>query len=255
VILVPQLLKAMVAGIAAGMAAPATLRFAAVGGAPVSPALLERSRSLGIPAFQGYGLSEAASVVSLNLPGHDRTGSVGRPLPHARVSLTEQGEVVVHSSGFLGYLGAAPRRQNTWPTGDLGYLDADGFLHLTGRRKTAYATAFGRNVAPEWVESELTAHPLIAQAAVFGEALPFNVAVLVPRGPVSAAEVATALRGVNACLPDYAQVRRWVIAGEPFTSGNGLTNGAGGVRREAVGAHFRARIEQLYEGADIDVVL
>ncbi len=255
VILVPQLLKAMAATVAAGAQVPRTLRFAAVGGAPISALLLEQSRSLGIPAYQGYGLSEAASVVSLNLPGRDRTGSVGRPLPHTTLSLSDDGEVLVHGGAFLGYLGDPPHPRNAWPTGDLGYLDGDGFLYLTGRRKTAYATAFGRNVAPEWVECELTSHPLLAQAAVFGEGLPFNVAVLVPRSQVSAGELAAAVRSVNARLPDYARIERWLLAGEPFAPRNGLANGAGSVNREAVGTCYRTRIDELYQEEKRHVVL
>ena len=112
VILLPQMLAALTAVIEAGAPRPLGLRFAAVGGAKVSPALIERARAAGIPAYEGYGLSECASVVALNVPGANRPGSVGRPLPHARVRI-DSGEVVVDDAGFLGYLGAArtgPRR-------------------------------------------------------------------------------------------------------------------------------------------------
>jgi len=246
-ILVPQLLKVITEGVAAGLPRPSALRFVAVGGAPVSPALLERARGLGLPAYLGYGLSEAVSVVALSLPGADRPGSVGRPLPGVRVSVTAGGELVVHDRLFLGYLGGSAPPPEGWRTGDLGYLDAEGFLYLTGREKTAYATAFGRNVAPEWVESELTGHPLIAQAAVFGEARPFNVAVIVPRGPATPAEVGAAMRWVGSRLPDYARVGGWVLADEPFTAANGLATGAGSLRRDAIGARYHARIEAIYE--------
>lgn len=245
VILVPQLLKALVEVAAVGQPVPSSLRFAAVGGAPVSAGLLARARSLAIPAYQGYGLSEAASVVCLNLPGAEREGSVGRPLPGLHVSVTAEGEVMVGGRVCLGYLGGAPAGVEAWATGDLGYLDADGFLHLTGRRKTAYATAFGRNVAPEWVESELTGQAGIAQAAVFGDGRPFNVAVLVPRSAPEA--MAAAVAAVNRRLPDYARIGRWLVADAPFTVGNGLVNGAGALVRSAVAAQYQKRIDQLFE--------
>jgi long-subunit acyl-CoA synthetase (AMP-forming) len=254
-ILVPQLLKALVGGIAAGLPRPASLRFVAVGGAPVSSALLAQARSLDVPVFQGYGLSEAVSVVCLNLPGADRPGSAGRRLPHVGVSLSDEGEVLVDGAGFLGYLGGQPRDGGLWATGDLGRLDADGFLHLTGRRKSAYATAFGRNLAPEWVEGELTSHPDIAQAAVFGEGRPFNAAVIVPRRPAASSAIAVAVHTANARLPDYARVTRWVLADEPFTPGNGLATGVGALRREAVGRRYRDRIESLYDGENQHVAL
>ena len=254
-ILVPQLLKALVAAIAAGAPRPGSLRFVAVGGAPVSTALLAEARAMGIPVFQGYGLSEAVSVVCLNLPGADRAGSAGRPLPHVRVSLSDEGEVLVEGAGFLGYLGGDPHAGGVWPTGDLGRLDDDGFLHLAGRRKSAYATAFGRNLAPEWVEGELASHPDIVQVAVFGEGRPFNAAVIVPRRPGSPGGIEAAVHAANIRLPDYARVGRWVLADEPFTPANGLANGAGSPRREAVGHRYRDRIESLYEGEDQHVAL
>jgi long-chain acyl-CoA synthetase len=247
-ILVPQLLKALVSGIAAGLPAPASLRFVAVGGAPVPQTLLARARALSIPVYEGYGLSEAVSVVCLNLPGSDKSGSVGRPLHHAGVSLSPGGEVLVEAPGFLGYLGDEGPPARVWPTGDLGHIDADGFLRLTGRRKTAYATAFGRNVAPEWVEGELTSQPEIAQAAVVGEGRPFNTAVIVPRRLSHPAALAAAVKSANERLPDYAQVSSWIVATTPFSPGNGLANAVGAVQREAVASRYREQIDQLYTG-------
>ena len=247
-ILVPQLLKALAGGAGAGLPGLQSLRFAAVGGAPVSPALLAEARALGIPAYEGYGLSEAVSVVCLNLPGADRPGSAGRPLPHAGLSFSPAGEVQVQAPGFLGYLGAKAQPAGVWPTGDLGHLDVDGFLYLAGRCKSAFATAFGRNLAPEWVEGELTSHPDIAQAAVFGEGRPFNTAVIVTRPSTSPAACERAVQAVNARLPDYAQVGAWVLAAEPFAQGNGLAGPSGTPRREAVHRRYRRQIDQLYPG-------
>ena len=182
-ILTPQLLHALVAAIEAGHPAPPQLRFVAVGGAPVAERLLQRAQALGLPVFEGYGLSECASVVALNTESAHRTGSVGKPLAHAQVKFAEDGEILVRGATLLGYTGETPLQPGEfWPTGDIGHLDGQGFLHLTGRKKNIFITSFGRNVSPEWVERELTLHPAIAQAAVFGEARPWNVAVIVPRG-------------------------------------------------------------------------
>ncbi|MFN2166173.1 MAG: AMP-binding protein, partial [Anaerolineae bacterium] len=254
-ILVPQLLKALVGAMVGGLPAPGALRLVAVGGAPVSAGLLEQARALGLPVYEGYGLSEAASVVCLNLPGADRLGSVGRPLPHAGVSVSPSGEVLVRAPGFRGYLGGEPRADGPWPTGDLGYLDPDGFLHLNGRRKSPFATAFGRNLAPEWVEGELTSHWAIAQAAVFGEGRPFNTAVIVPGPAASHAVVASAVRATNRRLPDYARVRRWILASESFNPRNGLASEAGAMRRVAVARRYGDQIEQLYVGETQHVAL
>ena len=246
-ILVPQLLKVIVDCVWAGMPVPDSLRFAAVGGAPTPSALLERARSLGVPVYQGYGLSEAGSVASLNTSSAEREGSVGKPLPHLQVSIAEDGEVIVSGNVFLGYLGdTRPASNDSWPTGDLGYLDEDGFLFLTGRKKTAYATAYGRNVSPEWVESELTSHPLIAQAAVFGEGQAFNVAVIVPGPNAVLQDLIAALNVINHRLPVYAQIGRWIVADQAFSPLNGLANSAGCMQRHAVWNQYRTRIEQHY---------
>ncbi len=254
--LVPQLLKLMVECVDAGIPAPDSLRFIAVGGAPTPSHLLERARTLGLPVFQGYGLSEAGSVACLNTPSSERRGSVGRPLPHLKISIADDGEVLVSGNLLRGYLGhPESAAYEAWHTGDLGYLDDDGFLFLTGRKKTAYATAYGRNVSPEWVEGELTSHPLIAQAAVFGEGQAINVAVLVPGRDASMQDLIAALDHINPRLPDYAQIGRWVIAEQPFSPANGLANGAGCIHRHAVWRQYQARIEQHYAIEEHHVLL
>lgn len=244
-IFTPQTLHALVRALENGAPALPALRFAAVGGAPVSPRLLERAGAAGVPAYQGYGLSECCSVVCLNTPGANRPGSVGRPLGHLRISISNDGEVLIAGQRFAGYLGDRSPPGAAWRSGDLGTLDEDGFLHLQGRRRNVFITAFGRNVAPEWVESELALEPAIAQAAVFGEAMPENVAVVVAAQDTAPGDIRDAIERVNRNLPDYARVARWLPADAPFTPSNGLLTGTGRVRRAAVWARYRGRIERL----------
>lgn len=257
-VLTPELLRAWIAAIEAGLPLSGALRFVAVGGAPVAEEMVWRARELGIPVFEGYGLSECASVVAVNTPIADRIGSVGHPLPHVRVAFAGDGEILVAGTGMLGYAGedVATGPDEFWPTGDLGFLDVEGFLHITGRKKNIFITSFGRNVAPEWVERELTLHPAIAQAAVFGESRPWNVAVIVPREnrPESAAEIEAAILDANARLPQYARVRRWLPAAAPFTPANGQSTANGRLRRPAILAVHQSQIDALYE-EELDVVL
>ncbi len=245
-ILAPQMLQALVAAGEQGWGMPTTLRFVAVGGAPVSPQLLQRAASLGLPVFEGYGLSECASVVALNTPIACQPGSVGHPLPHVGISFSSSGEILISGSGFLGYLGGDTPAE-PWPTGDLGHLDADGYLHVTGRIKSLFITSFGRNVAPEWVERELTMHPAILQAAVFGEGRPYNVAVVVPRQGATEAAIQQALRESNRNLPDYARVTAWVTAGQPFSPLNQQTTTNGRLRREVIASAYADAINSLYQ--------
>jgi long-subunit acyl-CoA synthetase (AMP-forming) len=230
VIVLPQMLAALTAVLEAGARVPRSLRFVAVGGARTAHALLERARASGLPVYEGYGLSECASVVTLNHPGADRPGSVGQPLPHARVRV-EEGEIQVH------------RRGKWLSTGDLGRFDSGGFLYVDGRRKNLLITSFGRNVSPEWPEAELLAGPSIAQAAVFGEARPHLCAVLVAADGVSDAALERQVGAANARLPDYAQVRGWVRAASRFTLQNGLATYNGRPRREAIWQAYRERLD------------
>lgn len=242
-ILVPELLKAWMAYLGAShRRAHDGLAFVAVGGAHVDPALLARARNLGVPAYQGYGLTECGSVVCLNRPGSDGPG-VGSPLPHAAIRIKD-GEVRVTTRAFLGYMRGG-QAEGEFATGDLGHFDSRGHLHLSGRRKNLLITSFGRNISPEWVESALLAQPAIAQAVVAGDARPALCAVLVPGPGAGKNELDAAVRHANATLPDYARIGRWVMA-TPFTAQGGQSTGNGRPIRSAILASYAARIEQLY---------
>jgi len=247
-IFTPELLHALVVCIESGASASDHLRFLAVGGASVSPALLERAKKLQIPVYEGYGLSECASVVALNVPSANRIGSVGKPLPHIQLSFTHEQEIVVNGNAYLGYVGQQQPPQNNVHTGDIGELDADGYLVITGRKKNIFITSFGRNVSPEWVERELKITPCIVQAALFGEAKPWNVAVIVPRPAATEAQINDAIQALNAKLPDYARVSRWILANAPFSPRNQQLTSNGRNRRDMILLHYQDQINALYEG-------
>lgn len=246
-ILVPELLQALVLEVQRGWRPPPSLRFVAVGGARVPPSLIVTARRGGLPVYQGYGLSECASVVSLNIPGDDRLGSAGRPLPHLHVSVRDS-ELTVSGSSFLGYLGAPESwRPKRVRTGDLGALDADGFVRVEGRRDNLIVTSFGRNLSPEWVEAELLAGPLLGQAVVFGSGRPQCVALLWPRSPTTPdAAICDWVAVVNARLPDYARIHAWHRLAAPLDGADGLLTGNGRPRRDAIATRHAAQIAALY---------
>lgn len=249
-ILTPELLLGLILAIEQGADYPKSLRFIAVGGASVSPILLARAEKIGLPVYEGYGLSECASVVALNTSTSKKLGSVGKPLSHLKVKIAEDGEILVSGNRFLTYTKQSPEEESLpWPTGDIGHLDEDGYLYVTGRKKNIFITSFSRNVSPEWVERELTVNPVIAQAAVFGEARPFNVAVIVARAPsVQAfALVDEAIAQVNQSLPDYARVTRWILAEQPFHFNNGLATSNGRLRRDQIFKNYQDSIQDLYK--------
>lgn len=248
-ILLPQLLQALVERFESGVAIPSPLRFLAVGGAPLSVQLLQRAAVLGLPLFQGYGLSECCSVVALNNGAENRPGSVGKPLPHVELRIAADGEILVKGALFSGYLSApSPPENGWWHSGDEGYLDEAGYLFITGRRKNIFITSFGRNVAPEWVEQELVLSPVVAQAYVYGEARPWNIAVLVTSADGDA--VQAAINEANSRLPDYARIREWLRADAPFTVANGQLTATGRLRRQPLWQHYGARIEARYSTSE-----
>ena len=138
-----------------------------------------------------------------------------------------------------------PPERREFATGDLGQVDARGHLHLSGRRKNLLITSFGRNVAPEWVESALLAQAPIAQAVVAGDARPSLCAILVPVPGAGISELEAAVSLANAKLPDYARIRHW-LAAAPFTAENGQSTGNGRPIRSAILASYAGTIESLY---------
>ena len=234
----PALLKQLVV-LGQRQQLPDSFRFIAVGGAPTGTGLLNAANDLWLPVFQGYGLSEAGSVIAVNTPAHNRPGSVGKPLPHTRVHVAADHRIYLGGITADGYLDGADFGADTeLDTGDLGYLDNDGYLYVTGRHRNLIVTGYGRNISPEWVESELLSYSCIDQAAVFGEDEAGIAAVIVPADPALSARIETAVQQVNATLPDYARIGRYVIAESPFHTDTGELTPNGVPAREIIGKKY-----------------
>lgn len=250
-IFIPELLTAMVAAYEAGATPLSHLSFLAVGGASVAPALLHRANQLKLPVFEGYGLSESASVVALNNVADCKVGSVGKVLPHLNIKFSDENEILVKGARYLGYTNKeskkADENQDAWlATGDIGYLDEDGYLFINGRKKNIFITSYGRNVSPEWVERDLTSTPAIAQACLFGEAKPWNTALIVAKTDATVATISTAIDAINQTLPDYARVGKWLLASEPFAVANRQLTPNGRLKRDAIWETYQTSIDALY---------
>ncbi|WP_169566406.1 AMP-binding protein [Sneathiella limimaris] len=227
IILVPEILRLLMKQVMT-QGPLNCLEFIAVGGSRVDPHLIGAARQMGLPVFEGYGLSECASVVALNVPGEDKPGTVGRLLPHVVASVRED-EIVISNPTFLGYVGEP--KMGEFATGDLGSFDEDGYLSIDGRKKNVLITSYGRNVSPEWVESTLLLQPDIAQAVVFGDGEPHLRALVVPSHPQ--ANVKRAIMLSNELLPVYAQIHHFTTV-PPFTLENGLLTGTGRPKRDQI---------------------
>ena len=259
-IIIPQLLLLFIHVLKSGQALPKSIRFIAMGGAPVASVLLDYAEQLGIPVFEGYGLSEAGSVVAVNNPDHFKKGSVGRLLPSHQLKIINdnsesshsnfpEGEVFIKDNLFAGYLGSTSYNANEfYATGDVGYQDDEGYLFITGRKKNIINTSYGRNISPEWLESELEALPEIAQVLIYGHARPYLVALIVLRAPLDkhSCNIDTLMEQFNQHLPDYAQIKKSIVLDKPFSIANEQLTGTGRARRTQIYQHYQVELEQCY---------
>jgi long-subunit acyl-CoA synthetase (AMP-forming) len=247
VIVLPQILAAMVAA-QRETAVPVQLRFVAVGGARTPETLIAAARALGFPVYEGYGLTECCSVVCMNTPSDDSPGSVGKPLPHAHLRLLDDGEIVVEGTVFDGYTGDEEGGSREVRTGDIGFMDANGFLHVRGRKRNVFVTSFGRNISPEWPEAALCASPAIVQAVVFGENRPWNIAIVTPQtDATTAGQIDAAIVAANEALPQYARIAGWIKADEAFSVANGMLTANGRIRRAQIFKHYCDQISGCYD--------
>ncbi len=205
-VLAPKQLAGWVADLkATNWRAPDSLRYIAVGGAPSSVALLTEAEALGLPVHQGYGLSEACSVVTLNRIGENRHGTAGRTLPGVKLRI-DAGEIVVSGPTVMqGYL-HGPAAGAEWRTGDRGRIEG-GRLIVEGRKDALIVTPAGRNISPEWVEAVALADPAVIAAVLVPDGQDL-VLVLAPSRPVDPA----ALRARLSALPGYARPAALLIA-------------------------------------------
>ena len=159
-------------------------------------------------------------------------GSVGKPLAHQSVRIASDGEIEICQPG------------EPWlATGDLGELDKDGFLYVTGRKKNVLITSFGRNVSPEWPESVLQSFSEIAQVMVYGEAQPQLSALIVPsKASTTVQQLQAVVDQANQQLPDYARIGQWHILEKPFSVSDGLLTSNGRPRREKIIEFYRSLI-------------
>ena len=245
-ILVPELLQVLIMGVDQGWTPPKSLKFIAVGGSKVAEVLIAKARECQLPVYQGYGLSECGSVVSLCTPKHDTRNSAGCLLPHL-TACVENGELVVTGNTFLGYL----ENKNSWyprtvHTGDIATIK-DNTIFINGRLKNIIINSFGRNISPEWVESEMLSTGYFNQAVVLGEGKPFCLAIVYSNSPNASPELTqNIIEQINGSLPDYAQIKAFINLEKPLEFEKGLLTSNGRPKRVEILNHFQSQIENTY---------
>ena len=253
------------------------VRYAVSGGAALGERLGHFFRGVGITVLEGYGLTETSPVISANRPDGNKIGTVGPPVPSVSVRIADDGEILATGPNvFVGYWhNEAATKELVDPdgwlhTGDLGELDDDGYLRVTGRKKDIIVTAGGKNVAPAVLEDRLRAHPLVSQCMVVGDGRPY-VACLVTldeeaigpwqarhpnlahasmaelaEAPELIAEIQAAVDEANKAVSRAESIRRFRVLPVDFTEQNGYLTPSLKVRRGVVAKDFAADIDALY---------
>jgi long-chain acyl-CoA synthetase len=229
------------------------VRLGISGGAPLTAetaALLDR---IGIPVLEGYGLTECTTACTFNRPGEVRFGTVGRALPEMEVRIADDGEILIRSpTVFAGYYKdeeatRAVLTDDGWlRSGDLGELDGDGFLRITGRKKELIVTAGGKNVSPQNLETALTATPGVSQAVVLGDRRPYLVALLTLDEGASEDVGRDAVAAANEGRAAFEQIRRFAVIPRQFTAEAGEVTPTLKLRRGPIQEHFAKEIDALY---------
>ena len=252
------------------------LRFMVSGGAPLAPEIAAFFHAAGVLILEGYGLTETSPVVTVNRLESFRFGTVGLPLSNVRVRLAVDNEIMVKGPNVMrGYYKdpeatAAVLDADGWlATGDVGQLDADGFLRITDRKKDLFKTAGGKYIAPQLLEGLLRARPIIDQAIVIGDRRPYCVALIVPdipsvqaiaedkrqdwRGPADLVRLksvqkalAAEVDAVNSELGRHEQIRAFRVLPSAFSEAAGLLTASQKTKRRAVIERYAALVDAMY---------
>ena len=251
------------------------VRYAVSGGAPLGTRLGHFFRGIGVNILEGYGLTESTAPLSVNIPGNVKIGTVGPPLPGTSIRVAEDGEILVKGVGvFTAYhqndqATSDAIRDGWFHTGDIGDLDEDGYLRITGRKKEILVTAAGKNVAPAVLEDRLRAHPLVSQCIVVGDQKPFVAALITLDAemwplwaPTHGLENVTieearthpkvldalqhAVDRANEAVSKAESIRKFTVLSGDFTEANGYLTPSLKLKRNIVMKDFEAEVESLY---------
>ncbi len=254
------------------------IRYCISGGAPLGPKVMEFFFAIGIPVIEGYGLTETSPVICLNVPGRERPGAVGPPVPGTEVSFGPEGEILARGPGIMqGYFRneeatRAAIRDGWFHTGDIGHLDEEGFLRITDRLKDLLVTAGGKKVAPQPLEGKLKASRWVSEAVMLGDQRPYCVALLVPnfgnleaeakergwpmgtrrellRSPGVHALYQGVLDELNASLAPFETIKKFELLDRELSAEAGELTPTLKVRRKIVSQTFAYLIESMYAGA------
>lgn len=226
--------------------------FVLTGGAAVNQEATALLDKLGICVYEGYGTSENASVISLNTRVNRKKGSVGQALKHTDVEIID-GEIAIRSNSlFCGYLDGDkvtnPIKDGVFFTGDMGELDADGYLHVNGRKKNIIILSSARNICPEHIESVYRGSELIEQVVVFGDGKPYLSGIVVPaHDKVSRQELDASIQALSTEIPSFSQLNRYFVPEDKQAFMDEFFTITGRPRRSVIESRLQQELNNLYQ--------
>jgi len=226
------------------------------GGAPLARDTALFFYGAGMPIMEGYGLSETSPVVAVNVPDGYKLGTVGKLLPGVEAKIAEDGEILVRGPSVMkGYWNkpeeTAVAMEGGWfHTGDIGELDAGGYLKITDRKKDLLVTSGGKKIAPQAIEAALKGKPSIKMAIVVGDGRKYASALIVPAPGAPHDSIEADVDAVNKTLASYETIKRFELIPDDLTVENGCLSPKLDVKRRVVSKRFADVIERMYHGAD-----
>ncbi|MCL9781991.1 AMP-binding protein [Vibrio sp. S4M6] len=236
-VITPAILMALIQIVAETPSLAQSFSFIAVGGARVAPELIEKAHQLNLPVYEGYGLSEMASVVALNTAAGSKPETSGQLLEHLEAKVTEDNELLVRGNVALGYLGE-PFESTWFKTGDLASIDDDGYITVVGRKKNQIITGFGRNVSPEWVESQAQVYAPGYSVIVTGDEQMGLTAIIEEDEGIE-----DRMNALNRSLPDYARIANLLVVSDLFSRTTWFTSN-GRPKRTTIESWARCVLDQ-----------
>ena len=209
---------------------------------------------VGMPIMEGYGLTETSPVIAVNTAKHYKVGTVGRPIQGVEVRIAEDGEILVRGDSVMkGYWNrpeetAAALKDGWFHTGDIGELDADGFLRITDRKKDLIVTSGGKKIAPQPIQNALKKSPRILEAIVLGDGHKYAVALIVPANGATHEAIAADVDSVNKELASYETIKHFELIPNDLSVENGSLSQKMELKRKVVSDRYRDLIEKMYHG-------
>ena len=256
------------------------IRYMISGAAPISPDIINFFKWMNITILEGYGMTETTGIISINLPHAVKIGSVGKPYPNTKIKIAEDGEICVMApqniKNYFNNKDATDRllesnnNGNYWlRTGDVGYIDDDGYLFITDRKKDILITAGGKNVAPQYIENLLKTIPYVSQSMVYGDAKPYLTALItldddeitkfardrkilyqdlsdLSQKRVVVQLINNEIQFINEKLPSYETIKKFKILEEDFDQDKDELTPTFKVKRKVVIDNYKILLESMY---------